>query len=158
MEEIILREMETVCGLFEKNPEYMALLDTPALSKEQRVSLLDETFGSLSAYHLNFLKILCEKHGIKQYAACADGYKTRFDEAHGILRATAITAVAMTENQCSSLTKKLEGMTGKTVYLENVVDPKVLGGVTLRFGGMQLDGSLQSRLDELRQSLMGTIV
>lgn len=157
-EEVILQEMETVCTVFNDNPEYVSLLDTPALPKEQRVALLDDTFSCLSPYHLNFLKILCEKHGIKQYAACAGSYKTRFDEAHGILRATAITAVAMTEKQCSSLTKKLESMTGKTVYLENTVDPRVLGGVTLRFGGMQLDGSLQSRLEELRQSLMGAIV
>lgn len=154
----ILEEIRLVCSVFAANPDYVSLLDTPAMSKEQRISLLDEAFSGLSPYHLNFLKILCEKHGIRQYPACAGGYEELYDQTHGILRATAVTAVAMTDKQCDALTQKLETMTGKTVQLQNTVDPQVLGGVTLRFGGAQLDGSLQSRLEELRQSLKRAIV
>ncbi len=155
---VILEEMEAVRGLFHQNPQYTTLLDTPSLPMEQRVSFLDESLSCLSLYHLNFLKLLCEKHGIKQYAACADGYQKLYDEAHGILRATAITAVEMTDAQKDALKRKLERMTGKTVILTNQKDPKVLGGVTLRFQGEQLDSSLQSRLEELRSRLMDSIV
>ena len=41
----------------------------------------------------------------------------------------------MTKAQQDALVKKLTAMTGKTVKLSNVVDSRVLGGVTLRFGG-----------------------
>ncbi len=157
-EATILEEIRAVCTLFAENPDYVSLLDTPALPKAQRLALLDEAFSDLSPYHLNFLKILCEKHGIRQYPACAGGYEDLYDQAHGILRATAVTAVAMTDGQCNALTRKLETMTGKTVQLQNAVDPQILGGVTLRFGGVQLDGSLQSRLEDLRQSLKRAIV
>lgn len=154
----ILEEIKAVRAAFAENPDYVSLLDTPALPKEQRLALLDEAFSSLSPYHLNFLRILCEKHGIRQYSACADGYEDLYDQTHGILRATAITAVKMTAGQCDALTRKLQTMTGKTVLLHNEVDPQILGGVTLRFGGVQLDGSLQSRLEELRKSLKRAIV
>ena len=107
---------------------------------------------------MNFLKILCEKHAVHQYAACAQVYGQLYDQAHQILRATAITAVGMTKAQQDALVKKLTAMTGKTVKLSNVVDSRVLGGVTLRFGGVQLDGSLQARLDALRQSLAAATV
>lgn len=157
-EDTILEEMKTVCHIFAENPAYVALLDTPAVAKAQRLSLLDESFSTLSPYHLNFLKILCEKQGTRQYPACAGGYEDLYDQAHGILRATAITAVKMSQAQVETLTKKLQTMTGKTVQLQNNVDPEILGGVTLRFGGVQLDGSLQSRLEELRQSLKRAIV
>ena len=49
-------------------------------------------------------------------------------------------------------------MTNQTVFLTNVVDPRVLGGVTLRFAEVQLDGSLQARLEDLRQSLAAATV
>lgn len=157
-QEAILEQMRTVRALFQQEPDYVTLLDTPALSKEQRIGLLDASFQSLDPYLLNFLKILCEKHGIRQYAACADGYEAYYDKAHDILRATAITAAPMTQMQTDALKRKLEHMTKKTVVLRNVIDPDVLGGVTLRFGGLQFDGSLQSRLDELRQALKSAIV
>lgn len=157
-EETILEEMKTIRTVFADNPDYVSLLDTPAVPKEQRLALLDKAFSALSVYHLNFLRILCEKHGIRQYPGCVSGYEELFDRAHHILSATAITAVAMTDAQCQTLREKLQTMTGKTVRLRNVVDPQVLGGVTLRFGGVQLDGSIQSRLEELRQSLKRAIV
>lgn len=151
-------EMAGVRAILEQQPAYARLLDSPALPKEQRLSLLEEAFSGLSLYHLNFLKILCEKHAVNQYAACAQIYGQLYDQAHGILRATAITAVAMSKAQQAALAKKLAAMTGKRVELSNVVDPRVLGGVTLRFGGVQLDGSLQARLDALRQSLAAATV
>ena len=149
-------EMAGVRAILEQQPAYARLLDSPALPREQRLSLVEEAFSSLNLYHLNFLKILCEKHAVKQYAACARVYGQLYDQAHGILRATAMTAVAM--GQQAALAKKLEAMTGKTVKLTNVVDARVLGGVTLRFAGVQLDGSLRARLEALRQSLAAATV
>lgn len=157
-EEELLHEMQDVSSILTQMPEYVTMLDTPAISKEQRLTLVDEAFGSLNPIHLNFLKILCEKHAIKQYPACASAFSDLFGKANGILRAEAITAIPMTDPQKAALSQKLEAVTGKSVRLENTVNTSVLGGVTLRFGGIQLDGTLQSRLDELRRNLAASIV
>ena len=55
-------EMAGVRAILEQQPAYARLLDSPALPREQRLSLVEEAFSSLNLYHLNFLKILCEKH------------------------------------------------------------------------------------------------
>ena len=96
-------EMAGVRAILEQQPAYARLLDSPALPREQRLSLVEEAFSSLNLYHLNFLKILCEKHAVKQYAACARVYGQLYDQAHGILRATAMTAVAMSKGQQAAL-------------------------------------------------------
>ena len=44
------------------------------------------------------------------------------------------------------------------VELRNVVDPGVMGGVLLRFGGVELDGSIRARLEALRRNLASAIV
>lgn len=154
----VLAEMQQVQEVLRQNPEYVKLLDSPAVHAEERIALVDEAFGSLSTYHLNFLKILCEKHALRQYGGCLKTFETLYDEAHGILRATAVTAVPMTEQQKEALTQKLCITTGKSVLVTNQVDKSILGGVQLRLGGNQLDGSIQSRLDDLRRALSGAIV
>ena len=44
-------------------------------------------------------------------------------------------------------------MTGKKIILTNTVKPEILGGVMLRYSGIQLDGSVKSRLDAFSRSL-----
>ena len=44
-------------------------------------------------------------------------------------------------------------MTGRTILLETAVDPSVLGGVKLRYEGLELDGTAAGRLAALRRAL-----
>jgi F-type H+-transporting ATPase subunit delta len=64
----------------------------------------------------------------------------------------------MEDRQKEALIKKLSAMTGKTVELENRVDPTLIGGIRLRYGGVQLDDTIRSRLDTLRRSLGDAII
>ena len=65
----------------------------------------------------------------------------------------AVSAVPLTEEQQKALTDKLAAKTGKTILLENSIDPTLLGGVKLRYEGKELDGTAAGRLSALRRSL-----
>lgn len=157
-QERIRAELETVRQALIREPSYVTLLDTPAVASDVKIGLLRQAFDGADAMLLNFLSILCQKRELCSFQACADAFDRCYDEAHGILRATAITARPMSEAQCAALCKKLEAMTGKNVMLENRTDPQLLGGITLRYGGVQLEDSIRSRLEHLRRSLRETIV
>ena len=157
-QERVSEELGLAMRAFEENPSYVTLLDTPAVSTEEKLSLLKEAFGDAEEMLLNFLCILCEKRSIHLLSACAAEYGRQYDEARNLLRATAITAVPMTPQQQAALKAKLMRLTGKTVILENKTDEKLIGGITLRYGGVQLDDSIRHRLDELHRSLSDTIV
>ncbi|MBQ3356347.1 MAG: ATP synthase F1 subunit delta [Oscillospiraceae bacterium] len=154
----VREELELIRAAFLQQPDYVTLLDTPALATEEKLRLLREAFGSMEPTVLNFISILCEKRSCYQFSACADVFNACYDEAHDLLRATAITAVPMQERQQEALKQKLSGITGKTVILTNRIDETLIGGMTLRYGGVQLDDSIRSRLDKLRRSLSDTIV
>ena len=46
----------------------------------------------------------------------------------------------------------------KTIILTNTVDPSILGGVKLRYLGVQLDGSVKTRLDKFEDALKNTVI
>lgn len=154
----IRKELDVVRAALKENPDYVTLLDTPAVSTEEKLKLLNQAFRDVEPMLMNFLSLLCEKRSFYRFAPCADAFDACYDQAHNLLRATAITAVEMTEAQKKALGEKLESITGKTVMLTNTVDPGLIGGITLRYGGVQLDDSIRSRLDKLRSSLSHTIV
>ena len=154
----MLDELEQVEDLFAAWPDYEKLLALPSVPKAQRCEALDEALrGRVQPYLLNFLKILTERGEIRALRDCRKEYRTRYNEAHGILEATAVAAVALNETQKTALTEKLQTLTGKTVRLAVKVDPACLGGVRLEMGGTELDGTVQARLDTLRRSLAATV-
>jgi len=58
----ILDQMRTLRGCFKEQPQFLRLLSNMALSKEERVGIIDTAFrGQVHPYMLNFLKILCER-------------------------------------------------------------------------------------------------
>ena len=154
LETRILGELEQAAQLLKANPDYLRLLSTPSIAKKDRCGLLDEALrGQVHLYVLNFLKILCEKGTLRELSGCARAYRLRYNQAHGILEATATSAVPMTAQQTQALHAKLEKLTGKTIDLKTKVDPGVLGGIRLDMEGTELDGTVQNRLAALRRDI-----
>ena len=151
--EEVKSDLQSIALSFKKNPDYIKLLDTPALSKDERLSLIDEALSSLSYSVRNLVKILCEKHLVYTVGELADSFIALYDAHNGIERVEAISAVPLTENQAEALVEKLSNMTGKKIILTNSVKPEILGGVILRYSGIQLDGSVKSRLDAFSENL-----
>ena len=154
LETRILDELDEAAKLIRDDPEYLRLLSTPSIPKKERCALLDEAFrGQVHLYVLNFLKILCEKGTLRELPGCARAYRIRYNAAHGILEATAVTAIAMTAAQTEQLRQKLETITGKKIDLATKIDPSVLGGIRLDIEGTELDGTVQNRLATLRRNI-----
>ena len=154
LEDRILEDLDGAAAIFRDDPEYLHLLSIPSIPKKERCALLDEALrGQVHLYVLNFLKILCEHGTLRELPGCARAYRIRYNAAHGILEATAITAIAMTAAQTEQLRQKLETITGKKIDLATKIDPSVLGGIRLDIEGTELDGTVQNRLATLRRNI-----
>ena len=155
----ILHQLKLLQDAFVQNPEFVRLLSTPNLSKEERCGIIHESFaGRVQPYVLNFLKILTEKGCIKHFSDCCDAYRQMYNRDNGILPVKAVTAVALTEAQRDRLSAKLAGITGKTIELCNVVDPKCIGGMRIDYDGKCVDDTVQHRLDAVRNLLKNTML
>ncbi len=156
--EAISEELEALRALLLENPEYTRLLDTPALKKEKRLSLASAAFAGFSEYVLNLIMLLAERHLSSELTRVAEVYASLYDEERGILRAEAVTAVKMSDEQIKKLERVLGKATGKTVILKNTVDSSVLGGVKLRYAGSQLDGTVRAGLSRFERAIKESVL
>jgi len=154
----IKSDVEAVLEVLKENPEYKKLLDTPALSKGERLAIIDEAFGRLDEYLVNLIKLLTEKRGAYMLDTALSAFILFYESSRGIERVDAISAVALTEAQTSAIKAKLEKQTGKQIIIKNTVDPSILGGIKLRYMGIQLDGSVKAKLDAFEKKLMEAVV
>ena len=73
-----LADVNTADELFKHCPEYTKLLDTPALSKAEKLALVDEAFSSLDESVRNLIKILCEKHSVHVFGEVKKSFSAHY--------------------------------------------------------------------------------
>ena len=155
----ILEQLQVLQQSFSQEPDFLRLLSAPDLGKQERCKILEDCLrDKVHPYVLNFMKILTEKGSAKAFAGCVKAYVAQYNQDNGILPVLAVTAVALTAEQQMRLQEKLQQVTGKTVQLQNRVDPGCLGGVRLDFDGKSVDGTVKNRLDTLRRQLNNTVL
>lgn len=159
LQDQIKQEMQTLNQSFQQEPAFIRLLRSPNLSKQERCRILDDSFrGKIHQYLLNFLKILTEKDYMQHFTGCCEAFTQRYNSDHNILSVRAVTAVALDAQQTAALSEKLTRITGKTILLENRVDPACLGGVRLDYDGQRLDDTVSHRLNSIRELLKNTVL
>ena len=157
--DLILGQLKALDESFAAEPDFLRLMSAPNLSKIERKEILDACFkGKADAYLLNFLKILMEKGYIRQFSSCVQVFCQRYNEDHGIMTVSAVTAVPMTDTQKNKLASKLSGITGKQIELINTIDPACIGGVRLDYDGKRVDDTIIHRLDAVSSMLKNTIL
>ena len=144
--------LETVKGVFSENPEYLALLASPGISLEERLSMIRSAFeNSVPEYVLSYLQLLCEKGRIAEFFVSAEEYLSLWNASKNVSNARVISAVPLTEEEKQALCRKLEETRKGTVRPEFSVDPSLLGGIVVEMDGTVLDGSLRRRLRDVKE-------
>lgn len=152
-EELFATQLGQIRTLLAENPRYVTLLGEPTISLERRGELIDEAFAGAEAYVLNFLKLLCERNLLREFAGCCDQFMNRYREERGIAVATVTSAVPLGEEQLLALRDRLEKISDKTIEIETRIDPAVMGGIMVEMDGKRYDGTVKGRLQGISRKL-----
>jgi F-type H+-transporting ATPase subunit delta len=69
------------------------------------------------------------------------------------MQARVVSAAPLRAEQRERLRRALASRTGQQIELAESVDPTLLGGAIAEVGGLVIDGSLRTQLEQLRHSL-----
>ena len=89
----------------------------------------------------------------KDLPAIIDRLVARASSEKNLEVAEVRTAVPLSADQQSRLAAALANATGKQVNLKVVVDHSVIGGVVATVGDTVIDGSVRTRIDQLKSRL-----
>ncbi len=150
----VAESLEAVKGILSEYPEYTELLAAPNIPFDEREKILDEAFeGRIHDYALSFIKLICQRGHIRELDECIEEYIKMYDAADGIANAEVTSAAELNEAQRESLKAKLEKKLGRKVELTCRVDEEILGGVIIKVDGNVMDGSLRTKLRDVREML-----
>ncbi|MGC2696337.1 MAG: ATP synthase F1 subunit delta [Candidatus Angelobacter sp.] len=153
-----VEELAEVAQLIHESRELRNVLANPAVSREQKLKLLDAITKRLGGSKLlrNFLAVLIDHRRIAHIGEVVKQFKEEMDRRIGIAEAQVRSARTLSPAEKKLLEKQLADVTGMTVRATYAEDTALLGGVLVRVGSTIYDGSVHGQLERLREQITET--
>jgi F-type H+-transporting ATPase subunit delta len=137
------------------NSEFRQALNSAAGTDEGKKSLLESVVsGKYSPSTIKLLTYAVVLRRGRSIDATLAAYSHYVSNSRNRLVAHVKTAVALTDNQTSALIAALTKQLGKQVHVNIEIDPKVLGGISIRYADDVIDGTISNRLSEASRALV----
>ncbi len=148
-----------ILAVVKDNRDLRTFMDSPQVATQEKKDLIKNVFGEhIDTVLLHFVYLLIDKNRIDNFRDIGVEYAALVEAERGIVRAQVVTAITLPGDLSAQLNARLAASTGKTVILEQRVDPAVVGGVKVTLGDYVLDGTVRTNLDLLRKTLGKTTV
>lgn len=154
--ERIGKDLREFANMWESQRELRAVFENPGVAQKSRQAILRD-LGAQAGIHehvLHVLLLLSDRSRLRHIEEIADAYEALAEARSGRLRAEVTTATPLPASYYTELERVLREVTGKQVVLGHKVDPSLIAGVVTRIGDQVFDGSVKSRLTELKQELL----
>ena len=139
---------------FEGNDELRKALTDEGIPAARRQTIIEDLLGGkANNTSAQLISMLVGSGHVSEIPAVIDRVVARASGAKNLEVAEVRTAVALTADQETRLAAALTSATGKSVNLKVVVDPSVIGGVVATIGDTVIDGSVRSRIEQLKSRL-----
>lgn len=128
-----------------------------SLQPEEKHKVIDCAFTSeiMPWPVINYLKVVVDKGREAHLSQMRDVYKRLADYSRNVVNVELETAVPLPEQSLERIKNGLETSIKQGVRLRIHVNPSLIGGIMVRIGDKEIDGSLRSRLGTLKR-LLGT--
>ena len=133
------------------------LTTSPLVTRDEATRAIAATAGSmqLDPITANFLGVLAGNRRLSQLGAVIRAFNMLAARHRGETTAEVTSAHPLSDDQVEALKSRLKAQTGSDVSVELNVDPAILGGLIVKLGSRQIDGSIRTKLNTLAHAMKG---
>ena len=100
-----------------------------------------------------FLGLLAQNGRARDLTAVIAGFELLYAKKTGVVAAEVVSALPLSAAQMKSIQSALRASLGKDPEMSARADPSILGGVKVKVGSKLFDGSLKTKLDQMKYAL-----
>lgn len=152
--ETVEEELFRVARTIEGSDELRSTLTDRAVPVELRQGIVEDLLGGrASSVTTALVSFVVGSGRSKDLPAIIDRLVERAAEERSQAVAEVRSAIPLDDDQKDRLAVALGKATGKNISVKVIVDPSILGGIVAQVGDTVIDGSVRSRLNQLREAL-----
>ncbi len=145
-----LHLVATTCA---NSRDLRVMLLSPVIKGDSKLKVLGRLFGGqIGRISERFINILVRKGREGMLEEIAQAFQDVYRQAKGILMAQVRSAAPLSEEARIRVRELVQQRyPGKSIDLQESVEPELIGGAVIRVGDEQIDGSVARRLGDLRR-------
>lgn len=154
--EILKKELNAFGAMIADNADLQNVFSNPAIAHASKENLLGELIKKTkpSKTTANFLRVLLQNNRLTELGEIGERFESVLEERSGVVSAEITSARELPASERKEFEKNLENLTGKTVNVNYAVDADIIGGVVTRIGSTVYDGSVKTKLENLKEQLV----
>jgi len=137
-----------------EHPEIAKYLESYFVKDEEKYAFVDELTKTYKSENFtNFIKLLCKKHLIYRFKDVEKEVNKLLNEQLNIDEGYLYSTEELSEEQIKKIEEAIAKRLGHEVELNNLVDPRLIGGVKVVIHDHVFDGSIKYKLETLENTL-----
>lgn len=150
-------DLAIIAELF-ADPTVAGYLAASKVPEEQKFTLLQRALPEVQPLALNLARLLVRKRRVALAPGIAEAFGAQLNTERGVAVAQVTTAVPLSEGARAAIIEAIRrGFGATSVDLQESVTRDILGGAVIRVGDHLIDGSVATRLQDLRRSIAGNV-
>ncbi len=126
----------------------------PTISKDKKKELLTIMAGdSVCAEYTRFVDLVVENKREDYFQSTSLVYQDLYRKKKNLVKATVVTACPISGDEEKRFRQVLTNVTDADIDFDATVDPSLIGGFILEVETYQLNASIKSQLDSIREKL-----
>jgi len=150
--EKILYILSTLCNT---SLNFKQFLLTKRISSDLKKEILLSIFKDLiNESEIDLIIYLMEGIDLRYIKLITEKYKKLISDSRGNVKVEVVTAKQLSNLDLTDIEEKINSKINGSVIISNTVDKNILGGIKLKVGNTLIDGSIKTKLDKLKQSMI----
>ncbi|RVT94415.1 F0F1 ATP synthase subunit delta [Sphingomonas crocodyli] len=140
-----------------ESDDFRRLTTSPLVGREEAVKAVAAVAASLKldSVTTKFLGVLAQNRRLSQLGPVIRAFAQLAARHRGETTAEVTSAHPLEADQVEALKAKLKSQLGRDVAVDLTVDPAILGGLIVKIGSKQIDGSIRTKLNTLAIAMKG---
>ena len=149
------KQLADVGAMYAESAELENFLTSPAVDHGAKHAVIEKLLARIGASKIirNFLFVVMDHQRAHLLPEIIVAFQDVVRRRQGVAEAEISSATELSAAQKAEFAFTLERLTGKRVETKYSLDAALLGGAVVRIGDTIYDGSLRSRLNEMRTRL-----
>lgn len=133
--------------------DFSRFLRSPVIPADDKAHAMDAILAKardVPALVANFVRVIARNARLFALPSIISVFRELAANARGEVTADVTSAEPLNSDQLKKLAETLKAKIGKTVTLNEHVDPALIGGLVVKVGSRMIDSSLRTKLDAMK--------
>jgi F-type H+-transporting ATPase subunit delta len=146
------RDMKLLSDICQQNHDFVVVLKSPIIKSDKKIAIIKAIVnGKLSPIVDGFVKIIATHRREGYLVEIAHSFVAQYKEYKKVSIAEITSASKLDDAQRKKIAEAIKKVVGQDVELVEKINADIIGGLIVRVGDRQFDGSISRKLKELKK-------